>query len=105
MPCVAEQVVQDLPDALRVAVQVDVVGCVQADVHRRPEFPGELDRGRGNRHEVELFVVQRSALFQAGNGEQVVHEPAGAVSFAQDLDDELLAARPGLVRRSVSALA
>jgi SAM-dependent methyltransferase len=91
VPCVAEQVVQDLPDALRVAVQVDVVGRMQADVHRRPEFPGELDRGSGHRHEVEVPVVQRGALFQAGDGEQIVDEPPGPVSVAQDLDDKVLA--------------
>jgi hypothetical protein len=44
---VAEEVVEDLPDALRVAVQVSVTGCVQLDVHRWREFPGYLYRGCG----------------------------------------------------------
>ena len=107
VPCVAEQVVQDLPDALRVAAQAYVVGRMQADVHRRPEFAGELDRGSGNRHEVELPVVQRVALFQAGDGEQIVDEPSGAVSLAQDLDDKVLpggAARIGAEQRFCAGL-
>src|SRR5215472_18251318 len=91
VPCVAQEVVQDLPDAFRVAVQANAAGRVQLDVYSRREFPGQLDRGCGQRHQVERFPGQGDALFQAGDGEQVIDEPPGAVAFAQDLQDDLLA--------------
>ena len=56
MSCVAQEVVQDLPDALRVTIQVNLTGRVHVDVYRRRELSGELDRGRGQRHEVELLT-------------------------------------------------
>src|SRR6266496_95898 len=91
VPRVAQEVVQDLPDAFGVAVQVDVAGSVQLDVDCRREFAGLPGCGCGEWHEVKVFAVQRDSLFQAGDGEQVVDEPPGAVALAQDLQDQFLA--------------
>jgi hypothetical protein len=38
-----------------------------------------------------VFPGEREALLEPGDGEQVVDQPSGAVTFAQDLQDEFLA--------------
>src|SRR5215472_911458 len=50
VPGVAEEVVEDLPDALRVAVYVNLAGRRQLNGHGRCQFLGELNGRCGQRH-------------------------------------------------------
>ena len=103
-PHVREQVVQDLPQPLAVALHLDRLRRVELDLAAGVERAGRLDRVTCDLLDLDGLALERASLVEPGEQEQVVDEQSHPARLALDAGHRALEIVGPLARAAVEEL-